>query len=318
MRNHYIRKKKKKIDILNFLLRFSTPLKNRLPTTLTKCVDDILKTKKEVLIFDVLGDLKKNSYRESSSTNKKKEISSDNVIWTAWFQGCRDLPPLIFKCIDSFTKIQNRKVIVIDKNNYSDYIQLPVTIVDKFNKGMISYTAFSEVIRISLLAEYGGLWLDATIFIDRDISFLIHEKKYLSLRAHNDLRNGSIMGAFPVYLLYSDGHSEGIDEIKSYLLNYWELFDIQIDYFLVDYIFKFVYLNNDSFKNDTDSNPLLGHKRFFLNDIMNKAYNSFDADILKHNQVPVYKLSNKLKYHEYDSSGNETFYKKFINNENFY
>ncbi|WP_217152084.1 capsular polysaccharide synthesis protein [Klebsiella pneumoniae] len=103
-------------------------------------------------------------------------ISSGNVIWTAWFQGCSDLPPLIFKCIDSFTKIQNRKVIVIDKNNYSDYIQLPVTIVDKFNKGMISYTAFSEIIRISLLAEYGGLWLDATIFIDKDISFLIHGK----------------------------------------------------------------------------------------------------------------------------------------------
>ncbi|HBR5433322.1 hypothetical protein I8R70_25470 [Klebsiella pneumoniae] len=51
---------------------------------------------------------------------------------------------------------------------------------------------------------------------------------------------------------------------------------------------------------------------------MNKAYNSFDAEILKHNKVPVYKLSNKLKYHEYDSSGNETFYKKFINNEGFY
>lgn len=314
----FISNKKKKIDTINLFLKLSTPLKNRVSIVFTKKIDDYFKLKKETLIFDVLQYLKQHKEVYSSSTIKRKEIAPDDVIWTAWFQGGGDLPPLIFKCIDSFTKIKNRKVIIIDKNNYSDYIQLPTSIVEKFNKGMISYTAFSEIIRISLLAEYGGLWLDATIFVDRDISFLINEKRYVSLRSHQNLSNGNLMGAFPVYLLYLNGRSEGFDDIKFYLLAYWQLFDIQVDYFLVDYIFKYVYLNNESFKKDTDANPLLGKKRFFLNDIMNKPYNKSDAEELKNNQVPVYKLSNKLKYNELDASGRETFFKKFINNEDFY
>ncbi|WP_049814406.1 capsular polysaccharide synthesis protein [Raoultella ornithinolytica] len=318
MYNSYIKKTKNNVDIINTFLKFTTPLKNRIPVALTKRIDDSFKMKKEVLIFDVLQGLKHNKNERGASMRKIKNINPDDVIWTAWFQGVDSLPPVIFKCIDSFNKIKNRKVIVIDKYNYGDYLELPVAIVEKFDKGIISYTAFSEIIRVSLLAEYGGLWLDATIFIDRDISFLIKDKNYVSLRSHNDLSHGNLMGAFPVYFLYSNGHSEGFDEINLYLLTYWQQFDIQVDYFLVDYIFKYVYLNNGIFRKDVDANPILGEKRFLLNDIMSKAYNVLDAKELENNQVPVYKLSNKLKYIEVDGSGKDTFFKKFINGEEFY
>lgn len=320
MCNSYIKTKKNNIDIINTFLKFTTPLKNRVPIAFTKKIDDFFKMRKEALIFDVLKSLmhNENENEKVTSLRKIKNINPDNVIWTAWFQGVENLPPVIFKCINSFTKIKNREVIVIDKYNYSDYLKLPVSIVDKFDKGMISYTAFSEIIRIALLAEYGGLWLDATIFVDRDISFLIKDKNYVSLRSHKNLSHGNLMGAFPVYFLYSNGNSTGFDEINYYLLAYWQEFDIQVDYFLVDYIFKFVYFNNDFFRKDTDANPILGEKRFLLNDIMSKAYNELDAKELENNQVPVYKLSNKLKYREVDDSGRDTFFKKFINGEGFY
>lgn len=318
MLNNYINKTKKKVDFTNTCQKLTTPLKNRIPMNFIRKVDDHFKCQKEVLIFDVLKSIRSSTGNDCTQLNNKKNISYNNIIWTAWFQGADNLPPLIRKCIDSFTKIKNRDVIIIDKNNYSDYIQLPATIVNKFNSGIISFTAFSEIIRISLLAEYGGLWLDATIFVDRDISFLLDDKKYVSLRSHKNLSHGNLMGAFPVYFLYTNGHSDGFNAIRDYLLNYWHHFDVQVDYFLVDYIFKYVYLNNESFKEDTDSLPLLGKKRFFLNDIMNKAYNEADAKELKFNDVPVYKLSNKLVYKEVDASGKDTFFKKFINGNPLY
>ncbi|EPJ9743955.1 capsular polysaccharide synthesis protein [Klebsiella oxytoca] len=309
---------KKKVDAINLLLKISTPLKNRIPFYLTKKIDRLLKSKKEEYIFDIIKRLDQNTCVSIHRVAKKKNIPAEHVIWTAWLQGGDKLPPLISRCINSFSKVHNKKIFIIDVYNFSDYISIPETIVEKFNSGKISYAAFSEIIRLELLAEYGGLWLDATIFIDRDISYLLENKKYVCLRASNDMTHGNLMGVFPVYFIYSDGHSEGVTKIRNYLREYWLSFDIQIDYFLVDYIFKYVYLRNNNFKNDNDIIPLLGLNRFLLNDVMSKAYNELDSQQLRDNTVPVYKLSNKLKYKLVDDKGNVTFYSKFMNGEPLY
>ncbi|EMX9854754.1 capsular polysaccharide synthesis protein [Klebsiella michiganensis] len=309
---------RKKIDTINFLLKISTPLKNRIPFYLTKKIDGLLKLLKEQYVFNVIKLLDLKTGVTIPLESKRHDIQAEHIIWTAWLQGREKLPPLISKCVDTFSKIPNKKTIIIDLYNYSDYIHIPAAIVEKFNSGKISYAAFSEIIRLELLVEYGGLWLDATIFIDRDISYLLKDKRYVCLRASSDITNGNLMGVFPVYFLYSNGHSEGLKIIRNLLRSYWLSFDVQIDYFLVDYIFKYVYLSNDSFENDTDIIPLLGVNRFLLNDIMSKGYNEVDSLKLKDNQVPVYKLSNKLKYKLLDEKGNVTFFSKIMNSECLY
>lgn len=47
--------------------------------------------------------------------------------------------------------IKNREIIVITKDNFPNYI------IEKFNKGNISIQQFSDIIRVYLMYNYGGI-----------------------------------------------------------------------------------------------------------------------------------------------------------------
>lgn len=79
-------------------------------------------------------------------------------------------PPLIQACINSTRKnAGNAEVIVITKDNISDYVDVPAYIMEKKRKDWISFAQLSDIIRFLLLEKYGGLWLDATVFTAKEI-----------------------------------------------------------------------------------------------------------------------------------------------------
>lgn len=313
----YLCIKRVAVSCINSMLKVSTPLRNRIGGTIITKGDVFLRVLKEKIIFGTIKELadKNNVF---PLCIKDGNIKYDNVIWTAWFQGAENMPPLIDRCISSFKKIKSKNVIIIDKFNYKDYISLPDEIINKFESGNISFVAFSEIVRMELLANYGGLWLDATVYIDKEISDLLNDKAYLSLKSYSNLNDGNVMGIFPVYFIFAKTNVSGIKFIRDILLAYWLHFDDQIDYFLIDYIFKFTYRTNAEFKYMVDNNPLLGIDRFLLKDMFDNEYNHTDSMKLQNNPVGVYKLSNKLKHKLDSSSGNETFYSMFMNDKKLY
>lgn len=50
----------------------------------------------------------------------------------------------------------------IVNENYKHYVDFPEYIEEKFQKGQIGMAHFSDLLRISLLAQWGGMWIDAT------------------------------------------------------------------------------------------------------------------------------------------------------------
>ena len=55
-------------------------------------------------------------------------------------------------------------IVILCENNIKDYINLPDHIMKKYFEGKISRTHFSDILRVAILAQYGGLWLDSTVF----------------------------------------------------------------------------------------------------------------------------------------------------------
>lgn len=82
------------------------------------------------------------------------------TIWVLWYQGQADAPFLVQKCIDSWVK-QNPtwEVVILNNDNLGEYIvsDLPA---DKLES--ISLTEQSNLVRLQLLSDYGGVWADAT------------------------------------------------------------------------------------------------------------------------------------------------------------
>lgn len=94
------------------------------------------------------------------------QMKYNDTIWTCWLSGLENASPIPYVCINRLKELFGDRVIVITLDNYTDYVEIPTYIVDKFAKGYISYPHFADVIRNYLLVKYGGTWIDSTVYFD--------------------------------------------------------------------------------------------------------------------------------------------------------
>ena len=99
------------------------------------------------------------------------EVSSaQNKIWVCWLQGIDKAPLLVQRCVASIKKNSaGREVIVLTHDNLGQYLSLPDYILTKYRKKQITHTHFSDIVRISLLAEHGGVWIDSTVLLTEQL-----------------------------------------------------------------------------------------------------------------------------------------------------
>lgn len=128
-----------------------------------------------------------NKYLNLEALNKGKDakvLEESKTIWILWLQGEDQMPEVVKKCYESVLKNSNGyKVVLLDENNLSNYIKLPAAIEEKYKKGLIQNAAYSDIVRIALLAKHGGIWMDSTIYLTDDIPQFIKESKVFFYQA---------------------------------------------------------------------------------------------------------------------------------------
>jgi hypothetical protein len=91
-------------------------------------------------------------------------------IWTCWLQGYENAPPLVKTCIASMEKYSGEyKVVLVTGANLQNYVTFPDYITRKYRQGIIPAANFTDLIRTALLINHGGIWLDATVLLTREI-----------------------------------------------------------------------------------------------------------------------------------------------------
>lgn len=90
--------------------------------------------------------------------------AADFKIWVFWGQGEAAMPPLVKACYRQLTRF-NDNVLLITYDNVGTYLDLPDIVYQKVHNSKLSWAHFSDIVRTSLLAKYGGLWLDATVWV---------------------------------------------------------------------------------------------------------------------------------------------------------
>lgn len=93
------------------------------------------------------------------------KIKPTRIIWWCWLQGEDSAPSICKACLQSLRQhLPNYEIKVVTEQNMFEYIHPPKHIVEKYNKGIISRTHFSDILRTLLLIEHGGVWIDSTVF----------------------------------------------------------------------------------------------------------------------------------------------------------
>lgn len=241
-----------------------------------------------------------------------KEKFSENVgnIWIFWWQGYDAAPLLVKKCIDSITKnAKNHPVVLITKENWKNYADIPDYIIEKLKKGIITLTHFSDILRMALISKNGGLWLDATIFVSREIPEYCFELPYFSIHYENStskIAKGKWTGFCQAGQKNSIIHSF----CRDIFFSYWEKYSKLIDYFFIDYVMLTGYNNILDFKKLVDSVPLNNQGIKELDKHFNDEYSKELLDNIL-SKSTFFKLNWKRDYKK-EINGKNTIYGHFL------
>ena len=181
---------------------------------------------------DTLRYLRKYRKKSSDYSSYYKPVKDlEPCVWTCWLQGYNNAPAIVKACINSIYKNTNGKgynVIIITEENMSDYICMPDFILDKYKRGIISKAHFSDLLRTLLLINYGGVWVDATVLLTREVPQIILDSDFFVFKAPN------FSGICPCsnWFIVAKKESPLLIKVFEILAEYWKDNKYLINYFM--------------------------------------------------------------------------------------
>lgn len=246
-------------------------------------------------------------YRNDSSVEKKTEVY-DYYIWVFWAQGTDDMPALVRACYNNLLKrAKDTKVILLTKENLGLFLNLPVSVGNALEKGIIGYTHLSDIIRHSLLAQYGGMWIDATVWITSDVPVsMIKKTPFYS--AKDSYRQSYWVS----YLLGGSFLNESLFcFVRDMLIAFCEREKLWPDYLIQDFLIDYAFNHFPSVREAMLSCPNNNPKRSDLWIRMNKVFDTKEYMMISQDNW-FFKLS--YKSHLVTSiNGNMSYYGAIVN-----
>lgn len=234
-------------------------------------------------------------------------------IWVCWWTGFETAPKLIRQCVRSTQKNSgSHPVILLTKDNVSDYIDIPGYITDKVERGKMGLAHLADYIRVAVLYRYGGLWLDATIFCSDAIPESFFELPFFTCKS--EYRESAFLSHYEWVTFCLGGWKGNVfyEFMKDAFERYWSQNDYAIDYLFFDDLIYLAKKHVEAIKDLMEAVPLNTPHRDDLQDAFNAclpadAYQSVICD-----DTPIYKLSWREKYSEITESGEQSIYGFFL------
>lgn len=238
----------------------------------------------------------------------EEENPYKNVIWFLWFQGIENAPPIVQKCYKNAKRYaveMGYRLVVLDKNNMNNYLNIPSNIVKKWKNGVIGNANFSDICRVQLLAEYGGIWMDATVMLTGLIDEEILQSELFFFQA--SFLDMSVTKISNWFIYSRRAGNAFLLSLRDSLYNYWEKNNIIDDYFIFHLIVAEL-SNVEELKSDYEKIPYFSNTYPHL--LGEKLNNIYDADqyhkILKKSNI------HKLTYKNLDEQHKNSFYYNLI------
>ena len=228
-------------------------------------------------------------------------------IWFFWWQGRDQMPDIVRICYESILRHapSDRQVIFVSRENYNKFAQIPTFLLDKVETGNSWIVAFSDFLRVCLIYEHGGLWLDATVFVSNTISEDTFSP-FFSVN-HDPTPYYSSDGRWTGFILGGNRGSPLFKFLRDFYIEYWRNEKFIIDYFLLDYLISIAYSRLPFARNLIDGNPFRSRQFKSLNALLNspfdeRAYGKVISAAIFH------KLSWKIELKKSLEDGRKTFF----------
>lgn len=251
-------------------------------------------------------------YSDIENTPVEYKDGEKVPVWCCWWQGVEQMPELVKLCNDRLCQMipeNQAELYMITEKNYMDYVELPEYIIEKFKAGKMSITALSDILRVALLAKYGGFWIDSTVFISNYFPTDFIKKSYYSQRMYDPIkwRREACKGRWCGFLVGGKAENVIFLLLRDAFFEWWRIHDSVIDYVILDYFLLSGYKGVPSITNQINDIPNNNPGVFDMYGKLHMPY----SEQLYHSltkDTNLHKLTYKIDLYKKTQEGNSTLY----------
>jgi len=218
------------------------------------------------------------------------------VVWTLWLQGWETAPPLVQACLRSWQRRNpSWTVRALTSENIGDYLDLASTYPD-VNMTQLPPVTLSDMIRVALLSEHGGVWADSTLFCVKPLDEWIDSYARTGFFAFARPGPDRMLSN---WFLASQPHHPVTVEMRNRVRQYWQGRSAADHYFWFHRLFAEAYRTHDTLREVWDATPELrsdGPHYFvpYRTRLAGRMTQRARARVLS-GADPVYKLSHRTQ-----------------------
>ena len=214
-------------------------------------------------------------------------------IWQYWDAGLENAPDIVKTCMASVDKYKGDiQRVILTKDNIKDYIDIPNYLYEMRNKGIIKPAHFADIIRTYLLVEYGGCWIDATVYLTEQLPKYIQDSELFVLQ-YDEIKDYDGLN-MANYFISSNGNSVILRKMKDFLNLYWLINDFKFNYFFYLHAFTMFTKSSDENKYEWELMKKLSYiNAQVMQDKLLDPFNQEEFEKLKQ-LSPIHKLTYKM------------------------
>jgi len=171
-------------------------------------------------------------------TQKQITVENPETIWQFWDNPVgQTTPDIVNASIRTVEKFKgNFKHKVLNNSTIGDYSDLPGYVFDRLKNGKMIYAHFADLLRLNLLKNHGGVWMDATLYMTDFIpKYIIDSDFFVFLTGNLTHYSYSFMQNFFIRAKKGSFLCEAWEQMG---VEYWKKEYRAIDYFQHQIMFK--------------------------------------------------------------------------------
>lgn len=251
-------------------------------------------------------------YRTCENKPIPRVVGEKVPVWCCWWQGVEEMPEIVRMCNERLRQLLPEEIVelrMITADNYKNYVDLPEYIIEKFEAGKMSITALSDVLRVALLAKYGGFWIDSTVFISDYFPLEFITEDYYAQRMYDPVkwRHEACKGRWCGFLMGGKAENVLFLLLRDAFFEWWRIHDSVIDYVILDYFLLAGYKNVPAITTQIDQLPNNNLGVFDMYKLLHKPYTpELYSELTK--DTNLHKLTYKIDLVKETPEGEPTLY----------